>query len=269
MDITTRTFEIPAAASTRATKLALHTCGKGPLAVLIHGFPLDHRMWHGVMRGQLASDRTLCAIDLRGHGASPPCGDEAHTMELLADDVATVIHALADGPVDICGLSMGGYVAFALHNKHPELVRSLVLSNTRAADDTDAQRQAREAAIETVQAKGQAPIADGMLPKLVANNAADEHRDQLRQMIESQPVATIVADQRGLQQRPDRRDELATIAAPTLVVVGDQDAITPPAEAERMAAAIPHAQLAVIPNTGHMTPMEDPTAWSQSVAKLW
>ena len=95
MNITTRTIEVSHQASAAPIQLALHTCGEGPLAVLIHGFPLDHRMWHGVMRGELAKQRTLCAIDLRGHGASPSHGDEVHTMELFADDVAAAIRLLS------------------------------------------------------------------------------------------------------------------------------------------------------------------------------
>ena len=94
-------------------------------------------------------------------------------------------------------------------------------------------------------------------------------RGRLREMIEQQPVATICADQRGLQQRADRHGELQTFQLPTLVVVGDQDIITPPTEAEQMAHAIPGAQLRVIRGTGHMSPMEDAAQWSAAVATFW
>lgn len=253
----------------RPARIAVHLRGRGPLAVLIHGFPLDHRMWLGVMHGTLSERRTLCAIDLRGHGQSPWCGDPVHTMERLADDVAHVIRSLGDEPADVCGLSMGGYVAFALHQNHREHVRSLVLTNTRAAADTDAQRAGRDAAIETVAAKGRGAIADGMLPKLLGPDADPLHQAQLRTMIEGMPAETIVADQRGLQQRKDRSNELPGFAIPTLVVAGDQDAITPLEEAEQWAPQIPDARLEVIAGTGHMSPLEAPDAWSKAVGNFW
>ena len=271
--IKTRTFEI-APAGEAPTNIAVHMCGTGPLALLIHGFPLDHRMWLDVMNGPLAARRTLCAIDLRGHGQSsgqPSSAEanEAFTMERLADDVAAVIKQLSSDPIDVCGLSMGGYVAFALHARQANLVRSLVLTNTRAAADTDAQRAGRDAGIEMATKKGSSAVADAMLPKLLGNSATAEHQSRIREMIEQVPVATIVADQRGLQQRPDRRPELPHFQTPTMVLVGDQDIITPQAEAEQMAAAIPAAQLSVITGTGHMSPLEDALQWSTAVANLW
>lgn len=265
--IESRTIEVPSDNGAPA-EIAVHTCGVGPLAVLIHGFPLDHRMWRDVMHGPLAAHRTLCAIDLRGHGQSTG-GGEALTMERLADDIVVVIRAMTNEPVDVCGLSMGGYVAFALHARHPDIVRSLVLTNTRAAADTEEQRAGRSAGIETVTAKGCTAVADAMLPKLLGDSASDDHRARMREMIEQQPIATVAADQRGLQQRPDRRAELPHFQKPTLVIVGDQDTITPRAEAEQMAAAIPDAQLAVITGTGHMSPLEDAAQWSAAVAEFW
>ena len=267
--IETRTIAIAGTSDQPPLQLTAHICGTGPLAVLIHGFPLDHRMWLDVMHGSLSAQRTLCAIDLRGHGQSPAQGEAALTMERFADDVAAVIAALSAQPVDVCGLSMGGYVALALHARQPQLVRSLVLSNTRAAADNDSQRAARDVSIAAVLANGQAAVADAMLPKLLAPSATAEHRRRLREMIEQQPVATICADQRGLQQRADRHGELQTFQLPTLVVVGDQDIITPPTEAEQMAHAIPGAQLRVIRGTGHMSPMEDAAQWSAAVATFW
>ena len=265
----TRTIDVTPTDGELPAQLRVHMCGTGPLAVLIHGFPLDHRMWIDVLNGELSKHRTLCAIDLRGHGASPYCGEIVHTMERFADDVACVIKKFSDGPADVCGLSMGGYVAFALHTNHRELVRSLVLTNTRAAADTDAQRAGRDAAIEMVVTKGRSAVADVMLPKLLAAGAPHRQRAQIRTMIESVPVESIVADQRGLQQRVDRRSELPNIAVPTMVLVGQQDAITPKEEAIEMAGAIPNAQLEVVENTGHMSPFEDAAAWSSAIAPLW
>ncbi|MFN7671647.1 MAG: alpha/beta fold hydrolase [Planctomycetota bacterium] len=265
-----RWIDAPATAHGRAARLAVHATGKGPLAVLLHGYPLDHRMWDAVRHGELAGRRTLAALDLRGHGDSPAAGDDAHAMERFADDVAAVVAALApDGRADVIGLSMGGYAALAFAARHPQRLRSLALVDTRAAADTAAARAGREAAIATATAHGAAAIADAMLPKLLAPGADPAVAAALRAMIAGTPVATIVADLRGLRDRADRTALLPAIAAPTLVVVGEHDAITPPAEAEAMAAAIPGARLAVVPGAGHLTPMEQPAAFAAALAAFW
>lgn len=267
--ITTRTIDLDATELGRATTLAVHLAGSGPLAVLLHGYPLDHRQWLDQLHGPLAARRTLAAIDLRGHGLSPATADPVLSMELLADDVAAVIHTLADGAADVAGLSMGGYVAFALWARHPEFVRSLVLTNTRAVADTQEARAGRDAAIATVTTKGRAAIADAMLPKVLAPGADPLLAARVRTMIESLPVETIVGDLRGLKARADRTSLLPTIRVPTLVIGGDQDPIAPRAETEAMANAIPGAQLAVIPGTAHLTPLERPAEWAAAVAASW
>jgi pimeloyl-ACP methyl ester carboxylesterase len=255
-------------------RLAVHVNGRGPLAVLVHGYPLDHRMWLEAMHGPLAAVRTLAAVDLRGHGGSPWCGDAAHAMDLFADDVAAVIRTIGDGPADVVGLSMGGYVALALWAGHRALVRSLALVDTRAAGDGEPARAARDAAVATVLEHGRAALAAAMLPKLVAPRAPQDPHGQLVRarvatMVESLPIETIVADLRGLRDRPDRTPLLPSIDVPALVVVGAEDAITPPAEASAMARAIPGARLAVVPGCGHLTPIEDPAAFAHELAAFW
>lgn len=256
------------------TRLAVHIAGRGPLAVLLHGYPLDHRMWIETMQGPLAEQRTLVAIDLRGHGQSPWCGDAVHPMDLFASDVVAVIHTLTDEPVDVVGLSMGGYVAQALWARHAPLVRSLVLVDTKAAGDDETQKLGRDAAMRTLVDRGRAAIAAGIVPKLLALRGDDDPhglllKARLQTMIESQPVETTLADLRGLRDRPDRTAMLASITVPVLVVVGSDDVITPPAEAQRIAQAIPGARCVVVPGCGHMTPMEDPAAFARELGGFW
>ena len=267
--ITTRTVDIPATARGRATSLQLISAGHGPAALLLHGYPLDHRMWQDTLHGPLAQRRTLLCPDLRGHGRSPGSGDAVHTMELLADDAAAVIRACSDEPVDVVGLSMGGYVALALWALHPELVRSLVLTNTRAGADSDAAKAGRRASIATVLEHGRAAIAQAMLPKLLAPGADALLPARVRTMIEAVPIEAIVADLRGLMERADRTSMLGTITVPTLVVVGDQDPITPPSEAQLLANGIAGAQLCIVPGAAHMTPMEQPDAFAAALGAFW
>jgi len=250
-------------------RLAVHLHGKGPLAVLIHGYPLDHSMWLDLCQSSLAERRQLAAIDLRGHGDSPWAGDAVHAMELLADDVAAVIRTLADDAVDVAALSMGGYVALALCERHAALVRSLVLVDTRAGADSPAGRQGRQAAMAGVLRHGRRWLAEQMLPKLVATGADALVQARVQSMIESTPVETVLADLRGMMQRPDRRELLSQLQLPVLVVVGEHDAITPVAEAKAIAAAVTGARLLVVPGAGHMVPMEAPSAFANELATFW
>lgn len=267
--ITTRFVDVPPGALGRAARLAVHVAGKGPLAVLLHGYPLDHRLWLDVLHGPLAQARTLAAIDLRGHGASPGSGDPVHTMALFAHDVAAVIRSLADGPADVVGLSMGGYVAFALWQQEPQLVRSLVLANTRAVADSPVARAGRDAAIATVVTQGRSALAMGMIDKMLAPGAGPRERARALAMIEETPTESIVADLRGLQERPDRQALLPTLAVPTLAIAGAVDGIAPPAEMQAMAGAIPGARCVVVPGCAHLVPIEAPAAFAAAVAAHW
>jgi pimeloyl-ACP methyl ester carboxylesterase len=250
-------------------RLAMHAAGEGPPAILIHGYPLDHRMWLDLQASELAGARTLVAVDLRGHGRSPWAGDATHGMERFADDVAAQIASLGDGPADVVGLSMGGYVALALYERHPERVASLALVDTRAAADTEAARVAREASMAAAVDAGRSALARSMSERLLAAGADLMVRARVATMIESLPLETIVADLRGMRDRVDRRDLLARIAVPTLVVVGEADQITPPDEARAMAGAIPGARFALVPRAGHLVPMEAPATLVRELGSFW
>jgi pimeloyl-ACP methyl ester carboxylesterase len=255
--IETRWIDVVRSPLGNAARLAVHRCGRGPLCVLVHGYPLDHRLWLDVLQSPLAQRRTLCAVDLRGHGDSPWAGDAAHSMELLADDIAAVIKTLSDdGRADVCGLSMGGYAVLALWARHAKLMRSLVLCNTKAAADPPEGRAGRDAAIATVVDKGRRAIVDAMLPKLLAPGADALVKARVQTMMESVPVETFVADLRGMKERPDRRGMLQEIAVPTVVIAGELDPIAPVAECRAMAEAVPGARLVVVPGAAHLVPVE-------------
>ncbi len=256
------------------TRLAVHLTGSGPLAVLLHGYPLDHRMWLDVMTSPLAESHTLAAIDLRGHGESPWCGNNVHTMHGFADDVSAVIRTLTDDPVDVVGLSMGGYVAQALVERHPDVVSSLALACTRARGDTDAQKQGRNDAIQNVITDGRRAIATAMQTALLAVRSDDDPHGQLLRarvatMIEAQPTETIVADLRGLRDRADRTAQTSNVRVPVLVVAGQEDTITPPDEIAAWVATIPGATHAVIPGAGHLPPMENPAEFVRVLGAFW
>lgn len=250
-------------------ELAVHCTGEGPLAVLVHGYPLDHRMWLDTLRSPLAQQRTLCAIDLRGHGRSPWAGDAAHSMERFADDVAAVARTLADGPIDLVGLSMGGYVALAFAERHADLLYSLALVDTKATADTEAGKKARRAAAENVMIRGRRWLAEDMRGKLLAETASPTLHARVQTMIESTPFETILADLEGLRERPDRLAVLANTNVPVLAVVGREDALTPVADTEVMAKAAARSTLCVVPGAGHLVPMEQPAVFVDALGSFW
>lgn len=257
--------------------------------VFIHGFPFDGSMWEPQLPALPEGWRGL-APDLRGFGRSPLAADSGDvptgkkiggriaradepvlTMARLADDIAALIEAQVGGGAVVCGLSMGGYVAFSLLRRRPDLVRGLVLADTRAAADSDEGRENRMRMARTVRESGTRPIATAMVPDLLAPSTrenAPDIPDAVRAMILGAPPATVVAALAGMAARPDSTGELAGIAVPTLVVVGEEDAITPPTDARAMAEAIPGAVLRTIPNAGHVSSLENPAAFNTALREL-
>ncbi|MEZ5962938.1 MAG: alpha/beta fold hydrolase [Planctomycetota bacterium] len=250
-------------------KLAVHTVGSGPPALLIHGYPLDHRVWLDLLASPLTARNTLVAVDLRGHGMSPWAGDPVHAMELFADDCAALIQTLALGPAHVAGLSMGGYVTLALWERHPKVVRSLALVDTRSAADSEQGKAGRMAAMDAVVNAGRRALALAMIEALVPSDADLITKGRIASMIEFQPVETIIADLRGMRDRVDRTWVLPTVRVPALVVVGERDTLTPPAEATQIARAIPGARLVVVPGSGHLVPIDGAAVLVRELGAFW
>jgi pimeloyl-ACP methyl ester carboxylesterase len=248
-------------ATVNGARLAYRDRGQGrPAALLlIHGFPLDHRMWAAQLAG-LSEQARVIAPDLRGFGRSAAAPAGPLTMDQHADDLAGLLDALGVGRAVVAGLSMGGYVAFAFWRRHRERVAALVLADTRAEGDSPQAQANRDASAAKVRAAGVAAIAGDMLPRLLAPASLANPRlvERMRTMMADQPAQTVIAALSGLRDREDSRPTLPTITVPTLVLVGEHDVLTPPAAAMAMAAAVPGARLVVIPGTGHMSPMENP-----------
>lgn len=242
--------------------------GPGPVVLLLHGFPLSRAMWEEQLTG-LGSIYRVIAPDLRGFGESP-VPEGVYTMDAMADDVAELLETLdIMGPVVVGGLSMGGYVALSLAARYPTRVRALILMDTRAGADTPEAAQGREATARTVLATDSAaPVVDAMLPRLFSKLTLEQRPERvepLKAIMDQTAPKGIAGALRGMASRPDRRGDLAKIAVPTLVLVGEEDILTPPAEAKAMAEAIPNAQLEVIPQAGHLAPYENPSAANAAI----
>jgi 3-oxoadipate enol-lactonase len=251
-------------------ELAVEDRGVGPPLVLLHGYPLDHAMWSAQVE-TLAKRHRVLAPDLRGFGRSGVTPGKV-AMAQLAKDLAVMLDTLeVEGPVSVCGLSMGGYVAFAFWEQFRQRLRSLVLCDTRAKPDTPQAAADRRKTADRVEGEGVGLLADSMLPKLLSRTTWEsrpELVDSLRQMILRAPPEGVAAAARGMAERPDMTGRLGEIRCPVLVVVGADDAISPPEEMRSLAAAIPGSRVVEIPGAGHMSPMEQPEAVSRAIGEF-
>lgn len=241
---------------------ALRDEGRGPPVLLVHGFPLDHTMWAAQIEA-LASSHRVIAPDLRGFGGSVVTAGKV-TMARMADDLAALLDALdVSEPLTYAGFSMGGYAGWPFLRAHRRRVARLVLCDTRAVGDTAEAAKARLAMADRVEAEGSAVAADAMLPKLLAPGRAERDpalAQRVREMILATDPRGIAAAQRGMAERTDARADLPLLDLPTLVVVGEHDAISTRGEMGALAAEIPRARLVEVPGAGHTSPMEEPAA---------
>jgi len=270
----------------REINLAYTEVGTGPAIVLLHGYPFDRSMWREQIDFLSANGFRAIAPDLRGLGEMSDklqfvaAADhheakrqaEAYrtitSMEDMARDVAALMDELRIDHATICGLSMGGYVAFEFVDLFPTRVKALVLAGTRAPADNEQERQAREQQVDQMLAKGMNGIAEASLPKLLAPRTHAEKPEVValvREMILRADPHGAAAAQRGMAARRDYSDDLAGIEVPTLVIVGRDDPIRPVADAEFMHARIPGSRLEIIEDAAHMTNMEQPSVFNQAL----
>jgi 3-oxoadipate enol-lactonase len=249
--------------------LAYSDHGAGLPVIFLHAFPLDRGMWEGNIVELLREGRyRLISLDWRGFGESD-IPNEISTMELLADDVAGLMNHLGIERAVLCGLSMGGYVAFAFLRKYPQRIAGLILADTKPAADTPEARANRESVAQLAEVQGPGAIADLQVPRLLSDYTRRHHLDvemRVRQMIETATPRGIAAASRGMALRTDSTDLLASIACPTLVIVGEQDVVTPPAVARDYAARIAGAQMLVIEQAGHLSNLEQPEVFVRAVS---
>jgi pimeloyl-ACP methyl ester carboxylesterase len=246
-------------AKVNGIEIAYTDAGKGVPVALFHGFPLDRSMWDAQVEA-LSPRARLIVPDLRGFGEST-VREGATRMETFAADARALLDHLRIERAVIGGLSMGGYVAFAFYRLCPDRVQALILCDTKAAADTPEARKGRAETAELARAQGMHAIAERMLPRLLAPatfDARPETADRVRRMILRAPVAGVVGALQGMAERSDAVPLLPEIRCPVLIVVGANDVISPPAEAEAMRAKLPNGRLVVVANAGHMAPMENP-----------
>ncbi len=242
--------------------------GQGPAVVLLHAFPLNASMWSAQREALGESYRVICP-DQRGFGGSR-LGHDDPSLDEVADDVVAMLDARKVDSFVLGGLSMGGYVVMALLRRHPDRVRALVLADTKATSDSTEAAANRLRIADQVVADGSAQVVlDELLPKLVGATTKESRPlvfGRVKALVERAPVYAVAWAQRAMAERPDSTETLRGVSVPTLVVVGAEDEISPPAEAEAIAAVVPGATLVTIPASGHLTSVEAPDEFNAALA---
>lgn len=249
----------------RGIEVAYDDTGEGStVVVLLHGFPLNRAMWDAQVEALRASCRVITP-DLRGLGETGATQGPA-TMEEMASDVAALLDALGVGRVVLGGLSMGGYVALAFLRQLPERVCALILADTRAGADSEEARRNREEVASLALREGMGPIADAMIPKLLSADTLERSPEivsRVREMVLSTNPEGAAAAQRGMAARRDQTDLLSRLGVPTLIIVGSEDKITPPDEAEAMQRTVRGSRLELIEGAAHLSNVERPNDFNR------
>lgn len=256
-------------AELNGVQLGFDDTGSGTPVLFIHGFPHDRSLW-AEQCSALSTHVRCIAPDLRGFGESST--DGPFSMDQYADDLAQLLGYLDISKAVVCGLSMGGYVAMAMWRRHPDLVNALVLCDTKGGADTEEGRKKRNELIALAEKEGSLAVAATQLPGMVGKTTREKRPDIVQRaevMMQRAPVAGIVGALTAMRDRPDSKPTLTTVTVRTLVIVGDEDVLTPPAEAEAIVAALPasaKAKLEVVEGSGHASCMERPAAVTHMLA---
>jgi 3-oxoadipate enol-lactonase len=235
--------------------------------VLIHGFPVDSRMWDRVLRDPPAGVRVITP-DLPSFGQSTSNGP--FTVQSLAEDIHGLLSRIGVSKCVIGGFSMGGYVSLAYAKKYASDLRGLMLINTRAEGDSAEGKEKRNKMIETARTSGSRAIAETMFPNMLTkeHQTDDAIARPFRQMMESCSPQAIEWALSAMRDRADYTAFLPSIAIPTLIIAAEGDPIIPKSAAETMNKSIPRSKLVMVPNAAHAAPWENPQAVERAIVEF-
>lgn len=246
--------------------------GHGPVVVMLHALLLDHTMFDHQSQAIASQGYRVITPSYAGHGRSKRV-DGPPTVAAMADQVFGLLDALGvDEPVVLGGLSMGGYVTFAAWERHRTRIRSILLMDTRAVPDTPEEAANRHRASDLIlQAGSVGPLAATMLPRLLGKTTIGHNPNVWRQVsriLDATDVHAASDALKALAARPDRRPMLAEIDVPSLVLVGEEDLVSTPAEMREIAAALPRASFEVIERAGHLASIERPEEVNRAILRF-
>ena len=240
--------------------------GTGRTLVLVHGFPLDHRIWQAQLEGLSGVCRVI-AVDLKGFGKSR--SNEAFTIDSMADELVLFLKGVNAYPCVLAGLSMGGYIALSLASRHPEALAGLIIISSKSQDDPPAAKEGRQKMAQLAQEKGSVAVAEQMLPRMLAEQTSKGNPElvaKMRQIMEACPANTIANASFAMRDRADRTADLPGLNMPVLVVLGSGDSFLPVEGGRRMAEACRNGRFVLVEGAGHMPCMEAPAATNAAIA---
>ncbi len=248
--------------------IAVHEYGdrQKPPIIFIHGFPYNSTMWEHQIKS-LKEQYYCVAYDIRGLGETPP-GDGQFTMEMFVADLFAVIDGLDINKPIVAGFSMGGYITLRAVEREPERFRALILCDTKAEPDDDAGRLKRANAINIINKDGVGQFASDFVPMTFSDDAPQRIPDTYNTILEQAKTESPIGVKGcllAMAARTDTSQVLGAIKIPTLLLVGEKDALTPPSVMQQMHESISNSELIVIPGAGHMAPIERPEAFTKSI----
>jgi 3-oxoadipate enol-lactonase len=248
----------------------IDTGGESEPVLLLHAFPLNKAQWEPQVRA-LGDRFRLVAIDLKGFGESDaPEGRGNYSMDDYAREVKAVLDDLGAPQATLVGLSMGGYIAFAFRRLFPAAVSALVLADTRAEADPPEGVEKRSNQQDQVEKEGTAGLIEAMPAALLGEKTRANKPDvveEVRRLMSNSPAGYVGALE-AMKTRPDSTGDLASIDVTTLIVVGEEDTLTPPDFSRSMHEAIGGSRLVVIPEAGHLSNLEAPDAFNGALAEF-
>ena len=247
------------------------TGGDGTAVVLLHAFPFSSNMWEPQV--EALGDRFRFILpDLLGFGDSDAPDDPgAYSMDAFADQTAAVIDDLNLDRVAFGGLSMGGYAAFAFLRKYRDKVNALVLADTKAEADPPEGVEKRTGQQKLVRDEGTSNLIEGLAGALLSEPTREKKPDvveKVKKLMAENPPAGFIGALEAMKKRPDSSSELTQIDVPTLVIVGENDGITPPDAARKIHEHVGGSRLVVIPESGHLSNLEAPEAFNGALAEF-
>ena len=239
-----------------------HGPDDAPVIIFIHGFPLNKSMWN-IQVEALKENYRVIAYDIRGHGNSD-AGIDEFSIELFVIDLLRLMEKLKIEKSILCGLSLGGYIALNAVLKHPDRFDGLILNDTQCIADTPEIKENRCNAIISIKEKGVEQYADEIIKKLFAQETFTKNKnvvDAVKEMIISTQKQSLCNTLHALAERKETCDQLPEINIPVLIMVGEEDKITPIAAAQQMHEKILNSKLEIIQQAGHLSNLENPTAF--------
>jgi 3-oxoadipate enol-lactonase len=240
-----------------------------PVIIFIHGFPFSKEMWNKQI-DELKGKFRVIAYDVRGHGNSWS-GTDDFSIELFVKDLLSLMDTLEIEKTALCGLSMGGYIALNAIENHPHRFDSLILCDTSCSADSPEAKEKRMKAIEGIWENGIEKFADDSIKNFFAPESFIKKKDVIagvREIMIGTTEKSVIRTLLALSNRKETCTTLWKIKVPVLILVGEEDKITPPEAAQFMHEEINGSVMSVIENAGHLSNLENPDQFNQQLKRF-